>query len=92
MHPFFMLMLMVFTILTMNMSMRMCVDIFVGVLQFNRIFNHEISTDDHHHQSDIKSDSRSFAPNQHSEGHSQERCDGIISTGLGYTQILLRMM
>ena len=76
----FVIMLVIFVILAMNMDMRMSVRVFmgmddismavfvcvgmtmfVGVLQFDSVFNHKISADDHYNQGDIELDCRSFA-------------------------------
>ena len=47
----------------------------MGVLQFVGVLNNKISADNHHNQSNIELDCRSFTQNQHTKGHTKERSD-----------------
>lgn len=66
-----------------NMGMLM------GVLQTDGIPDHKNRRNDHDGEAHIELDAGTLVQQEHSKGHTQERCDGIISAGLGGTQILL---
>ena len=104
----FMIMLMIFVVLTMNMDVGMSVCMLMGmdsvsmamlvgmrvimlmgVLQFDGVLNHKISTDNHHNQGNIELDCRSFAQNQHTKCHTKERGNGVVGACFGCSQILL---
>ena len=76
--------------IAMTMLVSMGVGMFMGVLQFNGVFDHEVSADDHHSQGNIELDCRSFAQKQQTEYHPEERGNGVVSARLCCSQFLLR--
>ena len=62
----------------------------MGVLQFDGVFNHKICADNHRNQGNIELKCRSFSQNQHTKCHTKERRNGVVGTGFGCAQVLLR--
>ena len=71
----------VFVIVNMGM--------FMGVLQADGVFHHQNSCNNHDGEPRIELDTRALIQQQDTEDHTQKGSDGVISTGLGGTQILL---
>lgn len=71
----------VFVIVNMGM--------FMGVLQADGVFHHQNSCNNHDGEPHIELDTRALIQQQDTEDHTQKGSDGVISTGLGGTQILL---
>ena len=75
--------------ITMTMLMCMYVYMLVGVLQFNGVFDHQNSSDDHNHKANIKLNTRSLIQQKNSKENPQKWCNRLICTGLCSTQIFL---
>lgn len=61
--------------IAMAMFVRMGVCMLVCMLQFDGVLNHEVCAYDHHNQSKIKLDCRSFSQYQHAKRHAKEWSD-----------------
>ena len=68
-----------------GVNMRML----MGVLQADGIFYHQNGCNDHNAEAHIELNTGPLIQKQHSEGYTQEGCDGIVGAGLGSAQILL---
>ena len=82
-------MLMGMGLLSMTMGVGVGMRMLVGMLEGNGIFDHQNRRDDHNSKTEIKLESRTFTQHKKTEKHTEEGCNGIISTGLRRTQIFL---
>lgn len=63
----------------------------VGMLQRNGILDHQHSRPNHNGKPHIKLDTRPFLQYHHPKQYAQKRRNGVICTGFGCAQILLRL-
>ena len=62
---------------------------FMGMLQADGVFHHQNRCKDHNGEAHIELNTGPLVQQQDTESHTQEGSDGVVSTGLGGTQILL---
>ena len=75
--------------ISMTVLVGMHMGMFMGMLQADGVFHHQNSCNNHDGESYIELNAGSLVQQQDTEDDTQEGSDGVVSTGLGGTQILL---